>query len=158
MFRATVPLGAPVDNLPPAKNFIDELVFTKLKTLGMPPSAVCDDATFIRRVTIDIAGRLPTPDEAQQFLADTDPRQARQADRPAARRAPTTPITSPTSGASVLAQQAAARHARPRHVPVPRLDSREPAREQALRPVRARDPRRRRARWARTRRSPGIAR
>src|SRR5262249_17854017 len=55
------------------RNFIDELVFAKLKTLGVPPSAVCDDATFLRRTAVDIAGRLPTPDEARQFMADTDP-------------------------------------------------------------------------------------
>ncbi len=70
VFRATIPLGATVTNLPVAKNFIDELVFKKLKTIGMPPSGVCDDATFIRRVTIDVAGRLPTPTETKQFLAD----------------------------------------------------------------------------------------
>ncbi len=46
VFRATVPLGAPVENLPPPRNFIDELVFAKLKALGMPPSEPCDDATF----------------------------------------------------------------------------------------------------------------
>ena len=49
VFRAVLPLGAPVGNLPLAKNFIDQLVFKKLKTLGMPPSAPCDDATFLRR-------------------------------------------------------------------------------------------------------------
>ena len=73
VFRATVPLGAPVDNLPPAKNFIDELVYSKLKTLGLPPSEPCDDATFLRRVTLDIAGRLPTVDESEQFAADMNP-------------------------------------------------------------------------------------
>ncbi len=52
---------------------IDEAVFKKLKTLGVPPSAVCDDGSFIRRVTVDIAGRLPTVDETRQFLADEDP-------------------------------------------------------------------------------------
>jgi hypothetical protein len=73
VFRATVPLGAPVDKLPPARNFLDELVFNKLKKVGMPPSDVCDDATFVRRVTVDVAGRLPTADEARAFLADADP-------------------------------------------------------------------------------------
>ena len=57
VFRATLPLGAPVDSFPVAHNFIDELVFKKLKELGLPPSAPCDDATFLRRVSIDIAGR-----------------------------------------------------------------------------------------------------
>jgi hypothetical protein len=71
--RATVPLGAPVESLPPARNFIDEIVFDKLKTVGMPPSEPADDATFLRRVTLDIAGRLPTLEEAQGFRDDPAP-------------------------------------------------------------------------------------
>lgn len=70
VFRAMLPLGAPVDHLPEPRNFIDTLVFAKLKKMGLPPSINCDDATFIRRATLDIAGRLPTPDEAKKFLAD----------------------------------------------------------------------------------------
>ncbi len=70
VFRATVPFGGKVASLPPAKNFIDKLVFKQLETLGLPPSDVCDDATFLRRVTIDIAGRLPTKSEVESFLAD----------------------------------------------------------------------------------------
>lgn len=68
VFRASIPLGAPSIEWPPSDNPIDAAVFTKLKTLGIPPSPVCDDATFLRRVTFDIAGRLPTPDEIQQSL------------------------------------------------------------------------------------------
>lgn len=70
VFSASVPLGAPVENLPSAKNFVDEHVFANLKEVGIPPSPVCDDATFLRRVMLDIAGRLPTEDEAAAFFAD----------------------------------------------------------------------------------------
>ena len=72
-FRATVPLGALVENLPPVRNYVDEQVFAKLKAMGMPPSDGCDDATFIRRVSVDIAGHLPSLDETNRFLADKDP-------------------------------------------------------------------------------------
>ena len=69
----SVPLGAPVEQLPPSKNFIDELVFANLKRIGIPPSGVCDDSTFLRRVSLDIVGRLPTEEEAQAFLNNNDP-------------------------------------------------------------------------------------
>ncbi len=73
VFRATVPLGFPVDKLPLHRNFVDELVFNKLKLLGLPPSDICDDATFLRRITIDLASRLPTAAEAEAFMANQDP-------------------------------------------------------------------------------------
>ena len=72
VFNASVPLGAPVENLPPSRNFVDDLVFANLKEIGVPPSAVCDDATFLRRVSLDIAGRLPTQEEAKAFFASPD--------------------------------------------------------------------------------------
>lgn len=72
VYSASVPLGAPTENFPSSKNFVDELVFANLKSLGIPPSPVCDDATFLRRVTLDIGGRLPTEEESTAFLASKD--------------------------------------------------------------------------------------
>jgi hypothetical protein len=52
---------------------IDGLVNAKLATLRISPSAVCDDETFLRRVTLDLVGLLPTPDERARFLAAPAP-------------------------------------------------------------------------------------
>lgn len=57
----------------PRHNFIDELVLKKLQALHIPPSGLCSDAEFIRRVYLDAAGILPTPEEVQKFLADESP-------------------------------------------------------------------------------------
>ena len=76
---ASIPLGAPVDNLPSSKNFIDEFIFANLKLIGVPPSPLCDDSTFLRRVSLDIAGRLPTLEETKAFLANPAPDKRDQA-------------------------------------------------------------------------------
>jgi len=52
---------------------IDKLVAQKWHKLGLQPSPISDDATFLRRVSVDITGTLPTPQEIRDFLADTDP-------------------------------------------------------------------------------------
>ena len=54
-------------------NYIDDLVDAKLRKLRMAPSELCDDATFLRRVTLDITGALPEPEELKKFLAETSP-------------------------------------------------------------------------------------
>jgi len=50
---------------------VDELVVNKLSKLGVVPSDVCTDEEFLRRVTLDMTGTLPTPTEVKQFLADS---------------------------------------------------------------------------------------
>jgi hypothetical protein len=58
---------------PEPANFIDRHVFAKLKALHIPPSEICDDATFLRRASLDIVGLIPTAEETRRFLASNDP-------------------------------------------------------------------------------------
>jgi hypothetical protein len=64
-----------LNGFPPAgaNNKIDEWVNAKLKELGIPPSELCTDQEYLRRVFLDAIGVLPKPDEVRTFLADKDP-------------------------------------------------------------------------------------
>jgi Protein of unknown function (DUF1549)/Protein of unknown function (DUF1553) len=55
---------------PPINNRVDELVWAKLRKLGITPSELSDDATFLRRLFVDTLGTLPTSDEVRTFLSD----------------------------------------------------------------------------------------
>ncbi len=80
--RITIPRPGIKFVRPPEANFIDGLVWNKLERLGIEPSELADDATFLRRVSLDTIGTLPTAAEARDFLADRSPdKRARAVDR-----------------------------------------------------------------------------
>lgn len=54
-------------------NFIDSHVSAEWKRLRLPASDLSTDAEFLRRVCLDVAGRLPSLAEARAFLSDSDP-------------------------------------------------------------------------------------
>ncbi len=53
-----------------ANNYIDELIYDKLKRMRMTPSELSDDAVYLRRVYLDIIGQLPPPAVVEEFVAD----------------------------------------------------------------------------------------
>jgi hypothetical protein len=60
---------------------IDELVVAKLRRLGIVPAETSSDAEFLRRVSLDVTGTLPAPQEVEAFLADATPdKRARKVD------------------------------------------------------------------------------
>jgi hypothetical protein len=67
----TLPEGLQYEEQPeqPA-NVIDTLVADKLRKIRIHPSPLCDDATFVRRVHVDLTGLLPTVEETAAFIAD----------------------------------------------------------------------------------------
>jgi hypothetical protein len=70
--RLTLPLGDKAVDLSgePKTNLIDEEVIYTLAELRMPVSPQADDATYLRRVRLDLTGSLPTPEEVETFLKD----------------------------------------------------------------------------------------
>ena len=75
VFRADIPVSessVTTDAFPKdLDNPVDRHVFSKLQSLGIAPSPICDDETFLRRVSLDITGRTPTQTEVAEFRADT---------------------------------------------------------------------------------------
>ncbi len=78
---ATVPVYLPrseSDRLTPSVDRqpltqVDSFIETKLTKLGIRPSDLCSDNEFLRRVSLDLTGTLPTAEEVRQFESDGDP-------------------------------------------------------------------------------------
>lgn len=62
-------VGKTIDTSKPSR--VDRHLFSQWRRLGIIPSSPTDDATFLRRVTVDICGTLPTPDEVAEYLNDS---------------------------------------------------------------------------------------
>lgn len=57
----------------PRRNFIDAHIFGKIEHAGVPHAPLSSDYEFLRRVSLDLTGRIPSPDEVRTFVADSDP-------------------------------------------------------------------------------------
>jgi hypothetical protein len=55
-------------------NDVDRFILARLEKAGLNPSPAADRRTLIRRLTFDLLGLPPTPEEVEQFVADEDPR------------------------------------------------------------------------------------
>ncbi|MBS1788153.1 MAG: DUF1549 domain-containing protein [Acidobacteria bacterium] len=62
----------PPQNMP-HKNFVDDLIFSKMQNAGVESAPLCTDEEFIRRVTLDLTGRIPSPTDVTNFLKDQNP-------------------------------------------------------------------------------------
>ncbi len=57
----------------PVRNFIDEFTFGKMKKDGVPHAGLATDEEFLRRICLDLTGRLPEVEAIRKFLSDKDP-------------------------------------------------------------------------------------
>lgn len=57
----------------PVEQVVDRYVDARLQEAGIAPAPPADDANFIRRLTLDLVGRIPTLEETQAFTASTSP-------------------------------------------------------------------------------------
>jgi hypothetical protein len=66
-------VSEPGSELVPIRNFIDEFIFGKIRREGIPHAGLSTDEEFIRRIYLDLTGRLPEPEVIRKFVAEKDP-------------------------------------------------------------------------------------
>ncbi len=71
--RLTAGLDAPASAPVERRNFIDERIFSKMERDSVPHAGLSSDQELLRRLRLDLTGRLPSPDEVRSFLADRSP-------------------------------------------------------------------------------------
>src|SRR5262249_39381804 len=55
------------------RNFIDEFIFAQIERDAIPHAPLATDYEFIRRVTLDLTGRIPSGAQVQEFVSSTEP-------------------------------------------------------------------------------------
>jgi hypothetical protein len=58
---------------PPIEVVVDRFIDERLREDGVTPAPAADDATILRRLTLDLAGRIPTIGELDAYTSSTDP-------------------------------------------------------------------------------------
>jgi hypothetical protein len=64
-------VSPPSNAFPEERNFIDVELYAAMKKAGISPAPLSSDAEFLRRITLDLGGRIPTTAEVRAFLQDT---------------------------------------------------------------------------------------
>ncbi|HCP38146.1 MAG TPA: hypothetical protein DIT98_09995, partial [Verrucomicrobiales bacterium] len=67
------PVKPSVPGVDPMNHPVDAFINARLKDAGLLPTGPADKETLIRRVTLDLTGLPPTPEEVDAFLDDTSP-------------------------------------------------------------------------------------
>lgn len=66
------------ENVPSGSDSIDRLIDLRLQKAGSVPSPMADDSEFLRRVTLDLTGMIPTVEETLAFLSSQEPQKRRR--------------------------------------------------------------------------------
>jgi hypothetical protein len=76
------PISIPTVDAKHVNNAVDQFIAARLEEAGVEPSRLTTDAEFVRRVTVDVLGTIPSPEQIRVFSRDTEPgRRARFIDR-----------------------------------------------------------------------------
>src|SRR5262249_21754814 len=65
--------GSQADDVQRLADLIDEIISKRWKAEKVVPAPAVDDAAFIRRVSLDIAGKIPAVSDLHEFLDDPSP-------------------------------------------------------------------------------------